>query len=142
MILYLDTSALVKLYLAEEHSVHVRLAAARFDTIASNLIAYAETRAALSKRRRMKDITEAAFEKAKREFERDWEHLTKLEVNRQTISRAAELVEIYPLKACDALHLAGATMLQRETGSAVTFACFDSALNRAASAMGLVCMRT
>jgi predicted nucleic acid-binding protein len=41
------------------------------------------------------------------------------------------------LRADDALHLAAAQTLARETGEAVSFACFDRRLNRAAEVLGM-----
>ena len=137
MILYLDTSALVKLYIVEENSAQVRMAAAESDEIASNVIAYAETRAALSRRHRMKDIAGADFQRAKRAFERDWSHFSVLPVNLEIVRYAAELAERFGLRAYDSVHLASADRLHRETGSPVSFACFDDALNTAAASLGM-----
>ena len=130
----------MKLYLFEEGSQAVQRAFVRADENATIWITYVETKSALARKFRMNELGEVALRRHQSEFERDWEHLTKIEVDRHTISRAAKLVALHPLKAYDAIHLAGATMLQQETGSAVTFACFDAALNRAASAMGLRCL--
>jgi len=49
--LYLDTSALVKLYVAEEGSALVRETVQRVETVAASGIAYVEARAAFSRRR-------------------------------------------------------------------------------------------
>ena len=137
MIVYVDTSALVKLYVAEEHSAQVRRVVAASDLIASNLIAYAETRAALSRRHRMKDITGADFQKAKGDFERDWSVFSVLLVDLEIVRYAAGLVERFGLRAYESVHLASADRLHRETRSAVSFACFDDALNNAAATLGM-----
>jgi uncharacterized protein with PIN domain len=50
VILYLDISAKVKLYADEPGSVLVRQAVAKAEIIASNIIAYAETRVALARK--------------------------------------------------------------------------------------------
>jgi uncharacterized protein with PIN domain len=49
LILYLDTSAKAKLYADEPGSALVRQAVAKAEIIASNIIAYVETRAALAR---------------------------------------------------------------------------------------------
>jgi uncharacterized protein len=49
--LYLDTGALVKIYLDEEGSAGCRRAVAEADLIATSAIADAEARAALTRRR-------------------------------------------------------------------------------------------
>jgi len=50
--LYLDTSALVKLYIAEEGSLLVRTALADARFVATSVVAYVEARAAFARRRR------------------------------------------------------------------------------------------
>jgi predicted nucleic acid-binding protein len=50
---------------------------------------------------------------------------------------AGDLAERFGLRAYDAVHLASADQLHRETRSSIWFACFDAALNDAASKLGL-----
>ena len=52
MTVYLDTSSLVKLFLEESGSDQVRALVADATAIATSVVAYAETRAALARRRR------------------------------------------------------------------------------------------
>ena len=59
MKLYLDTSALVKLYVEEEGSATVREAIARAETVATTVIVYVEACAAFARRRREDDYREA-----------------------------------------------------------------------------------
>lgn len=49
MILYLDTSALIKAYVTEEGTAKVLAAIGRADAIASHLIAFVEANAAFSR---------------------------------------------------------------------------------------------
>ena len=49
MILYLDTSALVKLYVREHGSAAVRALVERADVVATSVVAYAEARAAFAR---------------------------------------------------------------------------------------------
>jgi uncharacterized protein len=137
VILYLDTSALVKLYAREVGSTEVKQAVARADLVATSLVAYVETRSALARKHRLADIDDAALRRHKREFERDWTRLNRLPVDATTIRRAGDLAEQYRLRAYDALHLATADLLQAAIRSAVSFACFDDALNGAAAMLGL-----
>ena len=58
MILYLDTSALVKLYADEPGSGLVRDAVRNAQLTVCHLIAYVETRAAFAKKRRMGEFSE------------------------------------------------------------------------------------
>ena len=69
MTLYLDTSSLVKLYVAEPGSDAVRKLVDDATVVATSSIAYTETRAALARRRRERGLGPAAFASAKKTFE-------------------------------------------------------------------------
>ena len=76
MTLYLDTSSLVKLYIAELGSDAVRRLVDQAAVVTTYGIAYPETRAALARRRRERALTPAAFTRATRGFEDDWPSLS------------------------------------------------------------------
>jgi predicted nucleic acid-binding protein len=138
VIVYLDTSALVKLYASEPGSAQTRRVVVEADRIASSLLAYAETRAALARKYRIEQIGAAAFERSKADFESDWTGFVIMPVDPDTVRSAGEFAEQFGLRAYDAVHLAAANSLSRETMSRVRFMCFDDALNRAAASLGLV----
>lgn len=137
MTLYLDTSALVKLYAEEAGSESVRQAVAESDLIATSLISYVETRSALARKGGRGEIARTALVRTRDEFERDWAKLHRLPVDDIAVRRAGNLAEEYALRALDALHLAAAESLQIVLRARVTFACFDDALSRAAEMRGL-----
>jgi len=137
LILYLDTSALVKLYAEEAGSGLVRQRVRDSDLIATSLVAYAEARSALARKGRSREISRPALTQCKKEFERDWLRLHRLPIDETLIRKAGQLAEEYALRALDALHLATADLMQITLRDAVTFACFDDALNKAAEARGL-----
>ncbi|MFZ2060416.1 MAG: type II toxin-antitoxin system VapC family toxin [Candidatus Binatus sp.] len=136
MIVYLDTSALVKLYVQEVGSREMKRLVAQADLVATSLIAYVEVRSAFARKHRSADIDDAALKRHKHEFEQGWNRLDRLPVDVTTIRRAGDLAEEYRLKAYDALHLATVDLMQVTLRSSVSFACFDDALNRAAAKMG------
>jgi uncharacterized protein len=135
--LYLDTSALVKLYAEEPGSDAVRQAIADSDLITTGQISYVEARSALARKSRRGEIARAALQRCKREFEQDWIRLHRLPVDEVLIRKAGDLAERHALRALDALHLAAADSLQALVRVSVTFACFDRALNEVAEACGL-----
>jgi predicted nucleic acid-binding protein len=137
VILYLDTSAVVKLYATEPGSVETEQLVTAARQVASSLIAYAETRAALARKYRMRQMNQKEFNARKDEFEHHWEGFFKLPVDAQLVRLAAEFAERFGLRAYDSIHLASADQLYRETRSPIWFTCFDSALNAAASKLGL-----
>jgi uncharacterized protein len=129
LILYLDPSALVKLHAEEAHSAVVRRAVAASDLIATSLMSYAEARSALARKCRGGEIARAALNRVRQEFERDWARLHVLPVDEPLVRKAGDLTEEHALRAVDALHLATADDLQAMLRAAVTFVCFDDALN-------------
>jgi uncharacterized protein len=137
VIVYLDTSAVVKLYATESGTNAIRQAVAAADDAVTSLIAYAETRAAFAKKYRMGEIAAHELDRIKREFDLDWQHFNQLPVEREIVRLAGDLAERFRLKGYDAVHLATADRLYREVRSRLLFACFDSALNAAASTLGL-----
>ena len=138
MTLYLDTSAVVKLYTTKLGSADTRCAVDAADQIASSMLAYTETRAALARKCRLKQIDAAAFARSKAQFEADWKGMFVMPIDSQTIRSAGDLAEQFGLRVYDALHLAAASTLSREIASRVHFMCFDNMLNRAASNLGLL----
>ena len=136
--LYLDTSALVKLYAAEQGSDDVRRAIVEASMVATATVAYVEARAAFARKFRLGEIAEAVLRRTKRDLDADWSRLTRVDVSEQLVQRAAELAERHELRAYDALHLAAAHLLQATGPQPVRFKCFDHRLNRAAAASGMV----
>ena len=106
MTLYLDTSSLVKLYVQEVGSEDVRDLVARAAVVATSIVAYPETRAALVRLRRSGDLTPRKFATAKRNFEDQWPAFLALEVTAALGHEAGEFAQRYGLRGFDALHLA------------------------------------
>jgi uncharacterized protein len=135
--LYLDTSSLVKLYVAEPGTGEVRQLTSEAAIVATSLIAYPETRAALARRRRERALTSAAFITAKRAFDADWPRYLAIELSALLCREAGELAERYRLRGYDSVHLASFAEVTRQAGKRQTrFSSFDDALNRAARSLG------
>jgi predicted nucleic acid-binding protein len=137
MILYLDTSALVKNYVDESGSDIVRAMIAQAEMVASHQIAYVEAQAAFARLHREQMFTTAELEIVTNEFEEDWTNYFQVPVPQPLLRRAAELARIFALRAYDSVHLAAVEMLVNQTEQPVIFACFDQRLNRAANQLGL-----
>ena len=133
MTLYLDTSSLVKLYVAEPGSDAVRKLVDAASVIATSTIAYTETRAALARRRRERALRPTAFASAKKAFETEWPKYLAVDVTSTLCRQAGEFAERYRLRAYDGMHLAAFAEVAREAGVRDTrFSSFDNALSRAA----------
>lgn len=138
MIIYLDTSALLKLYVNEPEAVAVRRAVSSARTLYTHLVAYAEMRSAFAKAVRLGRITSTAAARHRRELDRDWEQFSVLTPDQPMIRHAGDLAERFSLRGYDSVHLAAAeSLLAGHGGGFLSFASFDHALNAAAQAVGL-----
>ncbi len=135
--LYLDTSALVKVYVEESHSDIVISAIAQANTVASHVISYVEAHAAFARLHREQVFSDEQFEIVKREFVEDWEGYFQIPFTQRLMQRAAEVAESCALRAYDSVHLAAADILLKQSRESIIFASFDRRLNQAASLLGL-----
>jgi len=136
LILFLDTSALVKIYIAEPGSERMREAAGREGPKAVSVLAFAEIHATFARRRREELLLAAELEGLRIDFAGDWENLTQVQVGTAVLDLVPGLCGRHPLRGADAVHLASALVL-REEGLEVLFACSDRSLLGAAAGEGL-----
>ena len=130
MILYLDTSALVKLVVEEPGSDAVDGLAAAAEYAVSSVIAYAECRSAIARAAQARRLDASA---AVRSLERVWDAVQTLDVDVRLSVRAGDLASRHLLRGLDSLHLASALEVATPTVP-VIFATFDRGLARAARA--------
>jgi predicted nucleic acid-binding protein len=130
--LYLDTSSLVKLYVAEAGSDTVRQLVDDATVVATSVVAYAETRAALARLRREGGLSAAKLASVKREFEAEWQAYLTIEVTDSLSRLAGDLAERYALRGFDSIHLASFADVARQAGVRETrFSSFDDRLTQA-----------
>jgi len=135
MILYLDTSAVVKLYADEAGSDRVRAGIAEAKVCATHLIAYAETRAAFARKAQQPGYQDC-LQSWREDFERDWPSFEIVSVTQELIHQAGDLAEIHRLRGYDSVHLAAAEALWRvAAGLDFRFLVFDGDLASAAQRM-------
>ena len=132
MIVYVDTSSLVKLYVEEKGSRLVRELVERAELVATSVVTYAEARAAFARQRREGGLTAAGFGQAKNDFEQDWARYLTIEVSEAVYHSAGDLAEKHHLRGFDSLHLASYLSLSGNGARQTRFSSFDEALNRAA----------
>ncbi len=137
MILFCDTSALVKLYLREEFSDEVRALADEAKAIAVSHISLAETMATLARRVRVTTADVQAIESVRFRFRNDWPDFAIVEVTQSLVELAGEHADTFALRGYDSVQLASARLLQVGTNEAICFACFDARLQKAASVLGM-----
>ncbi|MBX6422657.1 type II toxin-antitoxin system VapC family toxin [Thermosulfurimonas sp. F29] len=140
MILYLDTSALVKLYIKEPGSDMVRAYRGRAQEIATSVVAYTEAYSAFRRAFRVeRRITEEGFKEAIRKFENDWRGggYTLVRVSDLVLETARDLILKHGLRGFDGIHLASALFLKMSREE-IWFGAFDSRLTEAAEKEGLL----
>jgi len=121
-VLYLDSSALVKRYFKEKGSNAVITRAAELNQeIFTSVLSFAEVQSAIARKHREKQITSQEFIRLREAFESDWTILfTSIELNLQTMGTLPKLMELYPLKAGDAIQLSTAIWLNEGIQSDVS----------------------
>ncbi|HTS52328.1 MAG TPA: type II toxin-antitoxin system VapC family toxin [Burkholderiales bacterium] len=138
MILYLDSSALVKLYVAEPESEQVRKLIARAKSVCTHLIGYAEICAAFGRAHRLGRVAAGALPTVLRDFERDWQTMEIVGVSEALVRRAGQVAVQFGLRGYDSVHLAAAETLARDVGNTALFrfVAFDTGLTAAAGVLG------
>ena len=137
MILYLDTSALVKLFLEEEHSDFVRDRAQASTLVMVSELTWTELCAALSLKRRTGLITGTQVGATLAEMTMGWPRYQRLGTDAALFTEAGELALRLDLRAYDSVQLASAWRAFGVIGPALQFCSFDRKLNTAAQGLGL-----
>jgi predicted nucleic acid-binding protein len=143
--IYIDTSALVKRYVAEVDSVWVRRMVARpvQHVIYTAALTEVEVRSALQRLIREGRLDTA---QTQRLTQRVLQHFTRryqlIRITRPVVTEARRLVEGYPLRAYDAVQLACALTVQRSMHRrgmpSLLFVTADTTLLAAAQAEGFL----
>ena len=137
---YFDTSALIKLYIEEEGTEIVLDLAEDDDShqIVILDIALLESRSAVRRRERDGDISEPDANRVLRQIEDDGSSLYLVQpLSSAVIEEAARLIDSHPLRAIDALQLAGCVVVRYSVPPPLTFVCADVRLCEVAGFEGL-----
>lgn len=137
MILFCDTSALVKLYLRETGSAEMAASAAHASAMAVSRIAWVEAVAAMARRARDDPQAAVVLETARRRLRLHWAEYLIVEFTQALVERAGEFADTFALRAYDSVQLAAARTIQEATEEIVGFACFDGRLRKAAKVLGM-----
>ena len=139
-LLYLDTSALVKIYLDETGSERMRKLASpdEGNRLATCSITQVEFHAAIWRRRREGEFDGDTTERTIEQFNgRLRDDFLRRPVDDRTLDLASELISRHPLRGYDATQLAACLDLARAERELPTFVCADRRLLTAAIAEGL-----
>lgn len=137
-ILYLDTSAWLKLYVEENSSELIKQMVTDSEQVCTHLIAYTELRSALARAERENRIDLSQKMTVIDAMEIDWKMLNIVQTTETLIRRAGLLCDQFGLRGFDSIHLASAEAINLQTMPQTTvFASFDRKLNKAAFAIGI-----
>ena len=142
--LYLDTSALIKLFVEEDGSARVReLAGGRAgaEALLSSRLGYTEAAVTLARLVHLGRLTAGDLVSHLGVLERYWEKsIQEIELSELVLQDARQLAQRHPLRTYDAIHLASAREAKRLMKDAfdgdVQFLAFDTGLVRAARQEG------
>jgi uncharacterized protein len=130
---YFDTSALVKLYLAEDGSDQAMTLFDAAEVAIVNALAFVEVRAALAAAVRAGRLHPDALATAKEDLQTLRETFAVIDPG-GVLDAAADAAERYALRAYDAVHLASALAV---AASDLVFVSWDADLSAAAARAGL-----
>jgi uncharacterized protein len=138
VIVYFDTSALVKRYVDEAGSREV---AALFEDEhvipGSVMVAQVEMAAALQRAIRIGKSSESLLAEIWQDFLDDWKSFTRIQVSSSLVERASQVSFTQKLRGYDSLHLAAASLWQEKLVMPVVLATFDRELWLAGREAGL-----
>lgn len=137
MILYIDTSALVKRHIHEVGSDAVITWMREAQKIGMNVITRAEAAATFARASRVSVLSRPTAERLLDEFRQYWPQYIRLRLTERTVARADELAWEYGLRGYDAVHLASAILWQEALQEPVTLVTYDRQLWEAARQVGL-----
>lgn len=126
MSLYVDTSALLKLYFDEPEATECRRVLRSEADLTTSMLTLVEVR-----RRISLHLDRHEREQARREFRHDWENMEVVRLSDEIVERGAEIAEATGARSLDALHLGAA---ERVSDRVLTY---DRRQAEAARALGL-----
>ena len=139
MIIYFDTSALVKRYLREADSDKVMALFNEADHLfGSAVLTQVEMAATFQRAVRMEAASPKLAVEVWEDFLDHWQSFTRLRIYAGTIERASGNAWAYELLGYDSLHLAAAQLWQETLGIQITFATFERELWIAAQKAGML----
>ncbi len=132
MITYVDTSVLIKVLVEEPGTDAARRLWTEADALASVTLVAVEARAALAAARRGRRLTPARYRRVVANLGELLDQLDLIGVGDEIVEQAGDLAESAALRGYDAVHLAGALLVE-----ASVMASADRALCSAAERLGL-----
>jgi uncharacterized protein len=137
VLLFCDTSALIKLLIDEPGSAQIHQASEHAGLIAASRITWAEAMAAMAHRQREDPTSADEIESARQCLSMIWPSFTVVEISQQLVEAAGRFADGLALRGDDSVQLAAAHELHISTEQTILFACYDRRLNQAAQLLRL-----
>jgi predicted nucleic acid-binding protein len=137
LILYFDSSALVKRYVEEQGSSDVLDWMDASDLNGTGLVTRVEVVAAITRAMRMQYVSQDDARKILDTFRKEWSSFHRLPVSEPLVERADATACEHNLRGYDAIHLAAAFTWQELLDLPVTVVTYDRGLAEAARASGM-----
>jgi len=131
MIIYADTSALVKRYVREPSSEEFFALLETAEAVGTAVITQVEMASALGKAARLNWVEKEAAIQSWQDFLTHWQSFTRISLGAGIIERASRLAWEHELRGYDAVHLAAALTWQETLNLPILLATFDRELWRA-----------
>lgn len=135
--IYFDSSALVKRYLREAGTESVNAILLSEKTIATSKLAYPEILSAFMRKHRAGELAQKPLRSVIDQFESDWKHFFVIEFHDDLFPAIKALIEEYPLKGADTVHLSSALWLKHIAREDLKFVASDLNLLKAAESENL-----
>lgn len=104
MILYLDTSAILKRYFQESFSEDVSAKWKQSEMIVTSSVTYAETMATIYRKQKEADLDKKEIKKIIQAFQMDWSGFIRVEVTDDLNEYIDKVLQKHPLRGFDAIH--------------------------------------
>ncbi len=137
MIVYLDSSALVKCYVPEAGWEETLALVSAADLVATSPITRVEVASGLARAVRTGGLSAATGREALRAFAEESHALIQIPMTERLLVRAQAFVWDHGLRGYDAVQLASAVTWRERAASPVTLATFDRRLWQACATVGL-----
>jgi len=135
--IYFDSSALVKRYLKEAGPESVNAILLSEKVIVTSKLAYPEILSAFMRKYRAGELARKSLRSVIDQFETDWNHFFIIEFHDDLFSTIKALIQKYPLKGADTVHLSSALWLKQTAREDVKFVASDLNLIKAAESENL-----
>jgi len=133
VILFCDTSALIKLLISEPGSDQMQHAITEAEVIAVCRITWAEVMAGMARRQREVPGDAVMLDQGREQLIQSWPHCAIVEVSQSLVETAGRFADVFALRGYDSVQLAAAHELHNNSEQPLTFACFDRRLKQAAA---------